>query len=145
VAIIEESINIKSPVNKVFLYTLEIKSWPKWFSSITEAKQTSQGEVGIGTTFTATNKGMGMKVKMTGKVIGYELNKTWSKELIAPSLNTKVRYSFDSIEGVTKVTQQFDVKLSGLMKLFTAMFANSTRKQMKVALNNLKGILESEA
>ena len=74
-AIIGESINIKSPVNKVSLYTLDIKSWPKWFSSITDATQTSQGQVGIGTTFTVTNKGMGMKVKVTGKVTGYELNK----------------------------------------------------------------------
>ena len=144
-AIIEESINIKSPVNKVFLYTVEIKSWPKWFSLIIEAEQTSQGQVGIGTTFTATNKGMGMKVKFTGKVTGYEPYKTWSKELVNRNTIYNIRYNFDSIEGGTKVTQQFDIKLSGFMKLFSSMIVKPTRKQMKVALNNLKGILESEA
>ena len=143
-AIIEESINIKSPVNKVFSYTLDIKSWPKWFSSITEAEQTSQGQVGIGTTFTATNKGMGMKVKMTGKVTGYEQNKTWSKDYGARSINTKVRYSFVSFDGGTKLVQQFDITITGFMKLFSSMLVNSIHKQMKVALNNLKNILEAQ-
>ena len=144
-AIIEESINIKSPVNKVFLYTLDIKSWPKWFSSITEAEQTSQGQVGVGTTFTATNKGMGMKVKMTGKVTGYEQNKMWSKDFGGRGLNTKIRYSFVSFNGGTKLIQQFDITITGFMKLFSSMFVNSIHKQMKVALNNLKNILEAQA
>jgi hypothetical protein len=142
-ATIEESINIKRPVDKVFSYTLDIKSWPKWFSSLTEAEQTSSGQVGIGTTFTTTNQGMGMKVKFTGKVTGYEPYKTWSKELVNRNTIYNIRYYFDSIEGGTKVTQQFDIKLSGFMKLFSSMLVKPTRKQMKVSLNNLKGILET--
>jgi len=143
--LIEESIDIKRPVDKVFAYTLDIKSWPKWFSSLTEAEQTSQGQFGIGTTFKATSKGMGLKVKLAGKVTGYEQNKTWDKEFGTRSTTTKVHYSFEPIEGATKVTQQFDIKLSGFMKLFSSMFVRSTHKQMKVALNNLKSILETQS
>jgi hypothetical protein len=87
---------------------------------------------------------MGMKVKMTGKVTGYEQNKTWSKELGARSLNTKVRYSFVSFDGGTKLIQQFDITITGFMKLFSSMLVNSIHKQMKVALNNLKNILEAQ-
>ena len=143
-AIIEESISIKCPADKAFVYTTDVKSWPKWFISITGAEQTSQGQFGIGTTFKATSKGMGMKVKLTGKVTGYEPNKTWSKEFGTRNTIYNIRYSFDSIEGGTKVAQQFDIKLSGFMKLFSSMFINSTHKQMKVALTNLKNILEAE-
>ena len=141
-AIIEESIDIKRPIDRVFAYTLDIKSWPKWFSSVSGAEQTSQGQIGIGTIFKFASRGMGLKVKMTGKVTGYEPNKTWSKEFGTRSLNIKVRYGFDSIEGGTKVTQQFDIKLSGFMKLFSAMFVRSTHNQMKVALKNLESVLE---
>ena len=144
-AVIEESINIMRPVDKVFAYTLDVKSWPKWFSSITEAEQTSHEPVGIGTTFKWINHGMGMKTKMTGKITGYEPVKTWSKEFGTRNLNVQVRYSYKPIEGGTKVTQQFDIKLSGFIKLFSSMFVNSTHKQMKVALNNLKSILEAQA
>jgi uncharacterized protein YndB with AHSA1/START domain len=142
---IEESIAIKRPIEKVFLYTLDIKSWPKWFTSVSNTERTSQGQFGVGTTVTAIGKGMGMKVKMIGKVTGYEPNKTWSKEFGTRNTIYNIRYSFDSIEGGTKVTQQFDIKLSGFMKLFSSTFANSTRKRMKVALNNLKNILEAQA
>ena len=144
-AIIEESIDIKRPVDKVFAYTTDIKSWPKWFSSVIESEQTSQGQIGVGATFRLTNRGMGLKVKMTGKVTGYEPNKTWSKEFGTRSLIIKARYSFDSIEGGTKVTLQYDMKISGFMKLFSAMFVSSTRKQMKAALKNLKSVLEAQA
>jgi hypothetical protein len=142
-ATLEESINIKRPLDKVFTYTLDVKSWSKWFTSVTDTEQTSQGQFGIGTTYKATSKGMGMKIKLTGKVTGYELNKMWSKEFGTQNTIYNIRYSFDSIEGGTKVIQQFDIKLSGFMKLFSSMFANSTRKQTKVALSNLKRILEA--
>jgi crotonobetainyl-CoA:carnitine CoA-transferase CaiB-like acyl-CoA transferase len=48
---IEESVEIKRPVDKVFAYTTEAKSFPKWQSTIPEAEQTSQGPVCVGTTF----------------------------------------------------------------------------------------------
>ena len=36
---IEESIEIKHPVDKVFAYTTDAKNWPKWQSFIPEAEQ----------------------------------------------------------------------------------------------------------
>ncbi len=36
---IEESAEIKRPVDKVFAYTTEAKSWPKWQSIVTEASR----------------------------------------------------------------------------------------------------------
>jgi uncharacterized protein YndB with AHSA1/START domain len=46
---IEESVDIKRPVDKVFAYQTEAKNWPKWWSFIPEAEQTSQGPIGVGT------------------------------------------------------------------------------------------------
>ena len=69
--------------------------------------------------------------------------KMWSKDYGARSINTKVRYSFVSFDGGTKLVQQFDITITGFMKLFSSMLVNSIHKQMKVALNNLKGILEA--
>jgi hypothetical protein len=71
---IEESIEIKRSVDKVFVYTTDAKSWPV-ASSISEAEQTSQGQIGIGTTFKGTNRMMGLRVKWAAKVTEYEPNK----------------------------------------------------------------------
>ena len=52
---IEESVEIKRPADKVFAYTTDAKSWTKWQSTFPEAEQTSQGAVGVGTTFKGTD------------------------------------------------------------------------------------------
>ena len=50
-AIIEETVEIKSPVDKVFAYVADAKSWPKWHASMLKANQTSSWQMGVGTTF----------------------------------------------------------------------------------------------
>ena len=37
-AIIEKSIEIKCPVERIFVYTTDAKSWPNWQSIIVEAE-----------------------------------------------------------------------------------------------------------
>jgi hypothetical protein len=140
---IEESIDIKRPVEKVFAYTLDVKSWPKWQLTVMEAEQTSQGQMGIGTTFKWITKGMGLRMKTTAKVTEYELNKRWSKNIVAGSTVTEDHLFFDPIEGGTKFTLRFDMKVGGFFKLCSPMLVSSTRKSMKVALINIKSILEA--
>jgi len=48
---IEATVDIECPVDKVFTYVEDAKSWPKWHLSMLEADQTSPGKVGVGTTF----------------------------------------------------------------------------------------------
>jgi len=142
-AIIKESIDIKCPVDKVFAYTTDVKSWPKWQSTITEAEQTSQGQMGIGTTFRWTIHGM-VTTKWTAKVTEYKPNKMWSKNEVTGSSVIESRLSFSPIEGGTKFTLRYDMKIGGFFKLFSPMLVSSTRKSMKVALNNIKSILEAQ-
>jgi uncharacterized membrane protein len=144
-AIIEESIDIKCPVDKVFAYTTDVKSWSKWQSTVTEAEQTSPGQMGIGTTFKWTiHGGMGLTTKWTAKVTEYEPNKMWSKNEVTGSSVMESRLSFGPIEGGTKFTLRYDMKIGGFFKLFSPMLVSSTRKSMKVALNNIKSILEAQ-
>ena len=78
---IEESVEIKRPVDKVFAFTTDAKSWPKWQSAFSDAEQTSQGPVGVGTTFKATFHMMGLSMKWTAKAMEYELNRKFGKNM----------------------------------------------------------------
>ena len=75
---IEESVETKRPVDKVFAYMTEVKSWPKWQSIIMEAEQTSQGPWCVGTTTKGTSRMMGLSMKWTAKVTEYEPNRKWA-------------------------------------------------------------------
>jgi Polyketide cyclase / dehydrase and lipid transport len=141
---IEESIEIKCPVDKVFAYTTVAENWPKWHDEILEAEQTSQGEVGIGTTSRVKTHSMGQTSEMTAKVTEYVLDKKWGKELTSKSAVINDQLIFDSIEGGTKFTMVYDVKISGFAKMLSSKINSEMRKESKQDLINLRGILEAE-
>ena len=143
-ATIEESVQIKRPVDEVFAYTTEAKSWPKWQSFIIEAEQTSQGPKGVGTTFKGTNRMMGRSMKWTAKVTEYEPNRKWAKNIICGSVFIEERMTYDPMEGGINFTIVYDMKVGGFLKLFSPMVVSSTRKETKKSLSNLKSTLEAQ-
>ncbi len=142
---IEESVDVKCPVEKVFAYTTEAKSWPKWHGTIPESEQTSVGQVGIGTTFKGKTRMMGQTSKWTAKVTEYQLYKRWGKVIDSGSVVIDDKLIFDPVEGGTKFTMAYDVNVSGFLKLLSPMIMSSMRKQLKIDVKNLKNILETQS
>ena len=141
---IEESVEIKCPVDKVFAYTTEAKSWPKWQSILMEAEQTSQGPMCVGTTFKGTSRMMGLSMKWTAKVTEYEPNRKWAKNITCGSMIIEEHVTYDPIEGRIKFTIVYVMKVGGFLKLFSPMVVSSMRKETKKSLSNLKSILEAQ-
>ena len=141
---IEESVEIKRPVDKVFAYTTEAKSWPKWQSIIMEAEQTSQGPMCVGATFKGTSRMMGLSMKWTAKVTEYEPNRKWAKNITCGSMIIEEHVTYDPIEGRIKFTIVYDMKVGGFLKLFSPMVVSSMRKETKKSLSSLKSILEAQ-
>jgi uncharacterized protein YndB with AHSA1/START domain len=141
---IEQSIEIKAPVDKVYAYTTVAKDWPKWHGYIPEAEQTSEGHVSVGTTFKGKTRMWGQTLEWTGKVIDYEPHKRWRLIVDAGSVSTDEKLSFDAVESGTKFTIVYDVEVSGLLKLLSSRIVTSLRKQWEQGLISLKNILEAE-
>ena len=139
---IEESVEIKCPVDQVFTYTTEARSWPKWHGTILEAEQSSEGEIGIGTTFRGKNHAMGQTSEWTGRVTEYTPNKKWAKILISGSMVIDDQLIFDPIEDGTKFTVVYEIKVGWFLKLLSPIIINSMRKQLRLDLIDLKSILE---
>jgi uncharacterized protein YndB with AHSA1/START domain len=141
---IEESIEIKCPVEKVFAYTTDAKNWPKWQSIILEAEQTSQGPVNVGTTFNGVSRMMGRSMKWTAIAKEYESNKKWSKNITCGSMAIEEHVIYKPFEaGGTTFTILYDMKVGGFLKLLSPVMAGSMRKETKKSLGNLKSILEA--
>ena len=141
---IEESVEIKRPAEKVFAYTTDAKTWTKWQSTFPEAEQTSQGPVGVGTTFKGTIRMMGLTMKWTARATEYQANRKFGKIISCGSITNQQHNTYDPAGGGTKFTIVYDMKVGGFMKLFSPMIVWSTRKALKKALGNLKGILEAQ-
>ena len=141
---IEESVEIKRPADKVFAFTTDAKTWTKWQSTFPDAEQTSQGPVGVGTTFKGTIRMMGLTMKWTAKATEYEPNRKFGKNIACGSITNEQHNTYVPIEGGTKFTIVYNMKVGGLMKLFSPMIVSSTRKALKKALSNLKSVLEAQ-
>jgi len=141
---IEESVEIRRPPDKVFAYTTDARTWTKWQSTFPEAEQTSQGPVGVGTTFKGSIHMMGLTMKWTANATEYEANKKFGKTISCGSLTNQQHNTYDPAGGGTKFTIVYDMKVGGFMKLFSPMIVSSTRKALKKALGDLKGILEAQ-
>jgi uncharacterized membrane protein len=142
---IEESVEIKRPVDKVFAYTTDAKSWSKWQSIIPEAEQTSQGPVSVGTTFKGTVHMMGLSMKWTAKATEYEPTKRFGKNITSVGMIVEQHNTYDPIEGHVKFTIVYNMKVRGIFKLFSPMLVSSMRKELKKSLSNLKSVLEAQA
>ena len=142
---IEGTVIIKSPADKVFAYTTEAKSWPKWHGAIPEAEQTSKGQMGVGTTFRGKSRMMGQTSEWTAKMTEYEPYKRWGKVIDSGSLVIDDKLVCDPAEGGTRLTMVYEVRVGGILKLLSPVIISSMRKQLKLDLASLKGILEAQA
>jgi uncharacterized membrane protein len=140
---IEESVEIKRPVDKVFSYTTDAKNWSKW-QPFPEAEQTSPGPMGIGSTTKGKIRLMGLSMKWTAKVTEYEPNKKFGKNIISGPITNEQHNTYDRIEAGTKFTIVYNMKVGGLMKPFSPVVVSSLHKALKKALSNLKDILETQ-
>jgi hypothetical protein len=141
---IEESVEIKRPGDRVFAYTTDVKSWSKWQSILPESEQTSPGSMAVG----AMTKGkfhiMGLTMKWTGKVTEYEPNRKFGKDIICGPITNEQHNTYETVQGGTKFTILYDMRVGGFMKPFSSMIVSSMRKELKKSLGNLKGILEAQ-
>ncbi len=142
---IEESVEIKCPIDKVFDYTTDAKSWPMWQSILPEAEQTSKGTVSVGTTFRGTVHMMGLGMKWTAKVTECEPTERFGKNITSVGMIVEQHNTYESIKEHVKFTIAYNMKVRGIFKLFSPMLISSMRKELKKSLSNLKGILENQA
>jgi len=142
--IIEESVEIKRTVDKVFAYTTDAKSWTKWQTIIPSAEQTSAGPAGVGTTFKGTVHMMGLTMKWTSKATAYEPPRKFGKNITTVAALFEQQNTYIPMNGNSRFTLRYDMKVRGIFKLFSTMLASSMRKELKKSLNNLKNNLEAQ-
>ena len=140
---IEEGIEIRCPVEKVFAITTDAARWSTWHTAIPEAEQTSGGPVGVGTTFRGTISLMGRSMPWTSTVTEYDANKKFGKNIDSGSIFVEQHNLYTPTPDGTRFTMIYDMKFSGFMRLMSPMIVGSMRKEMKNSLIKMKQILEA--
>ncbi len=141
---IEESIKIMRPPEKVFAFTTDAKSWPRWQTIIPASEQTSPGPVGVHATFKGKSRMMGLTLNWTSIAKEYEPNKHFGKDITSAAMFVEQHNTYKPVEGGTEFTMLYVVKVRGFFKLFSMMLISTLRKELKKSLGNLKSVLEAQ-
>ena len=143
-ATIKASIIINKPVDEVFAYVTDVKTWPRWEAGLLKAEQTSDGPLNVGTTFRGMNQVLGQRMEWTSEVTNYIPSKSWGQKIVSKNWATEESLTFEPFQGkTTKFTLFSELEMGGLLGLFAPFVARRMQKQIEKNLVRLKDILES--
>jgi uncharacterized protein YndB with AHSA1/START domain len=145
---IESSIVINRPVEAVFSYVTDFDRYSEWIPEVKESKKTSAGPLGVGATEWEKQQIMYLwRGEGTSVVTEYEANRKIvfgvTSEVLPPWESI---YTFEPVEGDTKVTWIIKYEPGGFLKLISPVLPwFQTKFEAEVNLRNLKKVLERQA
>lgn len=142
---IETSVQINRPIEEVFAYVANIKNLPLWAGPVTEARQISEGPIGVGTMQTQSAQFLGRKMESTQEVIEYVLNKTLSTKSTSGPLPLEIHYAFEPAGNGTKIEIEANLDAGGFFKLAEPIAGRMLQRQTASDAETLKELLEAEA
>jgi len=108
--------------------------------------KTSEGPIGVGTTFTEVNQMMGRRIESTIEYMEYEINKKIGIKSVSGPIPFKMDGTFEAVsEGETKVTLTGEGDVSGFFKLAEPLVSVMLNKQMESNTAKLKNLLDTNA
>ena len=142
---IEYDLVINRTVEKVFAFVANPANHPQFRPSLIETNQTSEGSVGVGTTFQEVEKFLGRKMKSVIEVTAFEKNKIYSIKTLSGPMPFELTMGFEPVEKGTKVKITAQAELKGFFRLIKPIVAPMTRSQIKADFTKLKKVLEAQA
>jgi carbon monoxide dehydrogenase subunit G len=139
---IERGLEIRRPIEKVFTFVANFENEPKWQPGVMKTMKTSEGAIGVGTTFQEDVKFMGRRMRGTYEVVEYDPPRKFSIKATSGPFAYRANYMFVPVSGGTQFTGAGEIEPSGFFRLIVPLSARMVGKQIEMGLTNLKRVLE---
>ena len=140
-----DSITIDRPVEQVFAYVTDTSNDPAWHTDILEARQTTEGPIGMGTSWHLRFKPFMGTSEGNSEVVGFEPNRKEVLKGAAGRMQTTLTYEFERANGGTRFTRRAQIRMPGLMRLMDPLmqWIDAPRRNQRF-LANLKRVIEQQ-
>jgi hypothetical protein len=139
---VQVSIVINRSLEEVFGFLSNLENNLKWRSGMIEAKKTSAGPIGVGTTYRMVNNFFGRRVVGEAVVTEYELNRKYAT-VNKSGLPIKTRRAFERVGGGTRVTFSVETKLGGIFRLVEPLMASIGKRRLAADAATVKKLIET--
>ena len=135
---------INRPVDEVFAFLVDTDKAPDWNPQVTEARKTSDGPLGVGTTFLYVGRFLGRRFESVSECTEYAPNDKFSTKTISGPFHLEIDNTLSSVDGGTRLATVYRGESRGFFKLAEPVMVRLTKKQFETATENLKALLEAE-
>jgi uncharacterized protein YndB with AHSA1/START domain len=136
------NVTIQRPPSEVFAYLAHFENIPRWNYAITETRQTSDGPVGVGTTF-KQRRMLPRPSEETFKVTEFVPDTRVAITGDLGPFEGTLTYQLDAVPGGTRLTNEADLAGKGFLGIAAPLATSRIREAVDANLGELRSILES--
>ena len=136
---------INRPIEEVFAFIKDMNNHTNWQTGVIESHVTSDGSVEVGSTYRYVTQMLGRQIQTEGEVITCDLIKGFLYRSTKAPFQITGGYTFEKMNGGTKVTQQLVADIKGFFRLAQPIVVRTTKRNLENNLHTLKDLLEAQA
>lgn len=134
---------INRPVEEVFNFIKDMDNHAAWQMGVLESKITSEGEVGVGSTYKYVTQMMGRQISTEGEIITCDPSHQFMYRSTSGPFQIVGGYTFERVDGGTKVIQRIVADIGGFFRLAEPIVVRSVQRNIGNNLMTLKETLEA--
>jgi uncharacterized protein YndB with AHSA1/START domain len=142
---ITDSFTIARPLAEVFAYVSDFEHLPEWARGVQRVSRTPAGPTRAGTIFQVTGKMGGRELTAAYRIEACEADARLSASGQIAFLRFAETFSFEAVDGGTRVSLRNAMEPQGLAKLGTPLWAAVLGRQIRGDNARLKRVLEAGA
>ena len=140
---ITQSVTVDRPVEEVWDFISNFENTTRWSRGVLEARQTSDGPLGIGSTLQAVVRAFGRRRTADYLVTEYEPNRAFGFQVTSGPMTSRARYSVEPAGAGTRLTASGQAEATGLYRLVAPLLVRTLKRHSQDDLTNVKRILEA--
>ncbi len=138
----EVAVDIDAPVDEVFGYSADNLNDPEWMGPVTRVEKTTEGPVGVGTTFVNYVRFLGKTFDDSHEIVEYEPNESMKIVQRTGPVPFTTTYRYRPIDTGTRFSLQVEAETRGLYAMARPVMARQLKRQFENDLRTLKDLLE---
>ena len=140
---ITQSVTVNRPVAEVWTFISNFENTTRWSRGVLEARQTSDGPLGIGSTLQTVVKAFGRRRTADYLVTEYQPNRAFAFTVTSGPMTSRARYAVEPAGAGTRLTASGEAAATGLYRLLAPILVRTLKRHSQDDLANLKRILEA--
>lgn len=141
--LVSMSITIERPPSEVFAFVSDARNVLEWMPAAVDRVKVTEGPVGLGTRFEATDRIAGRIFSHSQEIIGYEKDRSVTTRMSEP-WNAEYEIRVEPADDGTLLSVQTSGRGSGIAAFFDVLPNSMLARQFERDYGRLKGLLEGD-